>query len=175
MLQTEALEPNVAPNSKIFLMLCRTSLSRNACLCLSHRALSAGAMIYDVACFYWWKFVIPLTNGKPAIRYYEHLAGDWWVVRDPDQIPHVYWQEREQCIQRDSPPPIDQDIGVQTMGASWEQTLSDVVLDTRVQTQYDVWDQLREMVSCLSIDEQHTVYSRLIRYLDLGLLYPRHH
>ena len=131
-------------------------------------------MIYDVACFCWWKFVIPLTDDRPATRYYKHRARDWWVVWDPDHIPHVYWEERDRGIQNNSPPPIDQDVGVQTVGASWGQIPSNVVLDTGVQTQGNVWDQLREAVCGLSLDVQCTVYSRLIRFLDLGLLHPRH-
>ena len=95
-------------------------------------------MIYDVACFCLWKFVIPLTDGRPATRYFQHRARDWFVVWDPDRIPHVYWEERDRRVRRNSPPHIDRDVGVQTMGDAWGQMPPDVVHDTGVQTNGDV-------------------------------------
>ena len=48
-------------------------------------------MIYDVDQPSWWRYTIPLRDGKPAKVYYKHWIGGWSLVRDPFSKRRIYW------------------------------------------------------------------------------------
>ena len=125
-------------------------------------------MIYDVETLCWWRFVLPLTDGQPTIRRYQHRVRDWWVVWDPSCTPHVYWVERERQEYSNTPPLVDKEVGVQTD----DNASGDMCVQTDGNASGDIWDILRQSVSDLPVDKQYTIFHRLERFLDMGLLYP---
>jgi len=123
------------------------------------RFLARSAMIYDVDAPPWWKHTVPYKDGKPVKVFYGHRAKDWYLVRDPQCPRRVYWEDSEAKVRRSSPPPLDRDIGCQ---ACFEPCHLELPSDT------DVWSALGSSVAQLSCEHQSMIYSRLVRFIDLG-------
>jgi len=123
------------------------------------KPLTSSAMIYDMDAPPWWKHTAPYKDGKPVRVFYGHRVKDWYLVRDPHSPRRFYWEDSVAKVWRSSPPPLDRDIGCQTC---FEPCRPEPPADT------DVWSALGSSVAQLSCEQQSMIYSRLVRFIDLG-------
>ena len=148
-------------------------------------------MIWDTDSPSWWKRTIPYRDGLPVMRYFNHCAKGWFLVVDPFSPLKFYFADREAGEWRTTPPPLDRDIGTQTTSdlvASFRSESgcqSDLPDHTEADCQtnalmfvpdlpsdVNVWTSLGSTVARLPLDHQATVYNRLIRFLEMGMLNP---
>ena len=159
-------------------------------------------MIYDVGAPPWWKRTIPYKNGEPARVYYNHRVRGWKLVRDPFSTWKYYWADLSTRRWRATPPPFDKEVECQTNlnGADFKVAEDFFTLhrkETECQTESpdhkeaecqtiglftsdppadtSVWVALGSSVAGLPQEQQTMIYSRLVRFLELGLLDLRSH
>ena len=91
--------------------------------------------------------------------FYNHHIRDWKLVRDPFGPRRIYWEDSVTKIRRYKPPPFDKEVGCQTGEGLW---LPNPTADS------DVWSLLGASVAQLTPEQQSMVYSRLVRFIELG-------
>ena len=123
------------------------------------KPLTISSMIYDVDAPPWWKHTVPYKDGKPVKVFYNHRVRDWNLVRDPHSSRRFYWEDSVAKVWRSSPPPFDKEIGCQT---GFGLFLPEPPAHT------DVWSVLGSPVAHLPPEQQSMVYSRLVRFIELG-------
>ena len=116
-------------------------------------------MIYDVDAPPWWRYTVPFKEGKLAKVFYKHHIRDWQLVQDPHSSKRIYWEDSIAKVRRFTPPPFDKEIGCQTGEGLF---LPDPPADS------DVWSLLRDSVAPLTPEQQLMVYSRIVRFIELG-------
>ena len=148
-------------------------------------------MIWNVDSPSWWMRTVPHRNGIPITRYYNHYVKGWFLVVDPFSPLKFYFADRAAGVWRMTPPPLDRTIGTQTTSdlaapfRSEKGCQSDLPDHTEADCQTNdlmfvpdlpsdtnVWTSLGSTVARLPPDHQATVYNRLIRFLEMGLLNP---
>ena len=128
-------------------------------------------MIWDIDSASWWTRTIPYEDGLPVRRYFNHYAKDWFLVVDPFSPLKFYWADLSTKVWRMSPPPLDKDTGTQTCADLNEAECQTIGLfGSDLPADADVWSTLGSSVAGLPLDRQATIYNRLVRFLDLGLL-----
>ena len=122
-------------------------------------------MIYDIDAPPWWRYAIPLREGEPVRVYYKHRVRGWSLVRDPSGPRRVYWQDNAGKVRRFTPPPYDKEIGCQTGEGLFLPDRGSPAVNT---AEPDTWSLLRDSVSHLTLAQQSVVYSRVVRFIELG-------
>ena len=116
-------------------------------------------MICDMDAPLWWEHTIPCKDGRPIMAFFNHHLRDWQLVRDPHSSRRIYWEDSVIKVRRFTPPAFDKEIGCQT---------DDGLFLPDPPAESDVLSLLGASVAQLSPERQSMVYSRLVRFIELG-------